>query len=539
MGYQLEVGLLTGGTKDIFVFPYKHTSYIPTTTVAATRTPDRVLGHFSRSTVATYINSSGGISSAAINEPRYQDGVLLIEPASRNLVEYSEDLSQWTSNGQTLGSMITAPDGLATARQITNGTMFTPITSFPGEMVTVSQYVKLNAASGTLRLYCDGAGASPSTYADWSLPSQSLAFATAQVINPQLTVLANGWYRLQFSFVPTSPNYVVHAYPSGAGIFTAFWGTQVEYGDTATSYIPTQGFPVNRAADTEAPALCFSSAVVAFPDWSAGVSEPLGQRVSYQNRVYESLISGNLGNIPSASPSAWLDLGVDNKHAVIDGIVNTPTTGVGSVQMILKYEAFDSFALIDLDAVISNISVYDGDTFELLYYEKIGLASSEVSDWFEFFFTSLTEQRTQVVRTGLTSTPNAIIALDLRSASTENASIGQLTVGEMKEIGTSQYNAKAGIIDYSKKDTDEFGKITFVERPYSKRLEADIHFPNSELNRVHRTLTSIRATPVVWILTEDLNFEEPGIIYGFYKDFSTVIAYPSHSLCNLQIEGLT
>jgi hypothetical protein len=40
----------------------------------------------------------------------------------------------------------------------------------------------------------------------------------------------------------------------------------------------------------------------------------------------------------------------------------------------------------------------------------------------------------------------------------------------------------------------------------------------------------------LWIGTEEY---ESTIVYGFYKNFDILIAYPEHSECSLEIEGLT
>jgi hypothetical protein len=62
---------------------------------------------------------------------------------------------------------------------------------------------------------------------------------------------------------------------------------------------------------------------------------------------------------------------------------------------------------------------------------------------------------------------------------------------------------------------------------------------NSQLNRVQRLLYDLRAVPVVWLGNNDApEFEEPMVVFGFYRDFSTDVAYPTVSFCSLEIEGL-
>ena len=47
---------------------------------------------------------------------------------------------------------------------------------------------------------------------------------------------------------------------------------------------------------------------------------------------------------------------------------------------------------------------------------------------------------------------------------------------------------------------------------------------------------ALRATPVLWIGSESF---ESLTVYGFYKEFSIDLAYPTVSYCSLTIEGLT
>jgi hypothetical protein len=116
--------------------------------------------------------------------------------------------------------------------------------------------------------------------------------------------------------------------------------------------------------------------------------------------------------------------------------------------------------------------------------------------------------------------------------------IGEASLGRLFEIGLTQYGASAGIIDYSKKETDEFGNTTFVKRAFSKRADAQVFVRSQDINRVQRTLYDSRAQPLMWIFSDQAQYDEPLVIYGFYRDFTNQIAYPSYSLLSIQIEGL-
>jgi hypothetical protein len=60
--------------------------------------------------------------------------------------------------------------------------------------------------------------------------------------------------------------------------------------------------------------------------------------------------------------------------------------------------------------------------------------------------------------------------------------------------------------------------------------------PNGDMAAVFRVLSEIRATPVAWIGSEDFS---PTLIFGWARDWSEEIRYPTQSLLSLEIEGLT
>jgi hypothetical protein len=60
---------------------------------------------------------------------------------------------------------------------------------------------------------------------------------------------------------------------------------------------------------------------------------------------------------------------------------------------------------------------------------------------------------------------------------------------------------------------------------------------NVDMNGVQRILADIRAVPSVFIGSEETTYA-PLVVYGFYRDFSIDIAYPTKSWCRVEVEGL-
>lgn len=113
---------------------------------------------------------------------------------------------------------------------------------------------------------------------------------------------------------------------------------------------------------------------------------------------------------------------------------------------------------------------------------------------------------------------------------------GAFIVGLSKEIGKSLYGASTSITDYSVKSTDDFGNKVILERAFADRANFSIILDRLAVDGVKKLLTDYRATPAVYVGSEDY---ASTIYYGFYKDFSVIIEGPNHSVCNIEIEGLT
>lgn len=286
--------------------------------------------------------------------------------------------------------------------------------------------------------------------------------------------------------------------------------------------------------------LISTTALNADANWSSGTTYPTGQVVTYSGKRWESLQNTNLNKQPDTNPTWWLDLGADNKHAMFDIVIGTSTTALETMTVVIKPgEIFDSIAIINLDAAFAKVTIRDGVSGPIVYERTAGLSGENVQDWYQYFFYDPLLKQTQVIFDQIPPYSNAHITLEVEASPGEYASIAQIVYGNISDIGTTQYGVNAGIVDYSIKNTDEFGNTSFVKRAYSKRVSAQVIVENSQLNRVQNYLYSIRATPAVWLVSDDPTFQEALIVYGWYRDFSTDISYPTFSMMSIEIEGLT
>lgn len=283
--------------------------------------------------------------------------------------------------------------------------------------------------------------------------------------------------------------------------------------------------------------LVSSNASELYPAWSAITSYSKDAIVDYGMHLYQSLVNSNINNTPSTAPTFWTNIGPDNTHAMFDDEVSTQTTSAGPLIVTVATGIIESVYLGNLVGTLAKITVRDGLNGTIVYQSQQSLSGESVADWYQYFFFDPLTQRTQALFQGIPPYGSSHLTIEIQGSG--NVSVGIVSFGKSRELGETLIAPKASIINRSIKRTDEFGKVTFVKRGFSKILSAQIAVERLKVNVLHRTLISLKDTPCLWI-SSDANpeYEELITIFGFYKDFTTSIDYPSFSLCNLELEGL-
>ena len=283
------------------------------------------------------------------------------------------------------------------------------------------------------------------------------------------------------------------------------------------------------------------------PDWVSGTSyakdavvlHPFtinGVTVKYH---WTSLVSSNTAE-PGTDDTKWLRGDVCNKCAMFDEQVSTASESTTSLVVTINAPLTNSVAFIGLVGSSLTVEVTDNGASPPVYSETINLDGSLVFDWYTYFFNPFV-QLGEVVLTDLPPYGDGEITMTLTAGTGNPVAVGEMLWGTVYELGEEgmEQGATVGIIDYSRKDTDnETGKTTFTRRAFSKRMSGQFLLNNGQLNAVQRVLADLRAVPSVFIGSEAADYT-PLIVYGFYRDFSIDIAYPTKSWCRIEVEGLT
>ena len=274
------------------------------------------------------------------------------------------------------------------------------------------------------------------------------------------------------------------------------------------------------------------------PVYDEATTYAVGDRVIVKtgyHKIYQSLESNNLNQFPPTSPLSWVEVGSTNAWAMFDESTSTRTVSSTAITFKIFGDRFNSVSFLGLKATSVRIVAESAGAGGVYYDESFTLKDSGiVLNWYQYFFSPII-RKTELSITDIPPVRESTYTITIEPEST--AEVETFVIGVSEEFGKTQYGASAGIIDYSRKEVDQFGNARLIRRKYSKRMDVKLWLERSETDYFYRRLVDIRSTPVLWIAARDQY--EALTIYGFYRDFNIDIAYPSVNFCTLQIEGLS
>lgn len=273
-----------------------------------------------------------------------------------------------------------------------------------------------------------------------------------------------------------------------------------------------------------------------YPAWSDAETYADEVRVIYNHTIWQSLQADNTGKNPEASVTWWVEVGPTNRMRAFDLSHSTKTRFSESAWFeITPGVPCNAIAFLEMDGVRTVKVTMTDPAYGVVYEKEVTLLTTPmISSWYEWTFGERLE-RSSLNLLDLSSYRYATIRIEITSAA--DAGIGVIMIGTQQEIGMGVLaGVQMGIRDYSRKETNEWGDVVLQQRAYSKLRSIQVLIKNENLDTIDRTLSSIRATPILWLIS---NKREQVNVYGWYSDYSIGIQYTNNSELSIQIEGLT
>ena len=278
-----------------------------------------------------------------------------------------------------------------------------------------------------------------------------------------------------------------------------------------------------------------------YPAYASGTTYGEGDLVlvAASHLVFESLQAANTGKTPGTDTEWWLEVSATNPWKPFDQKVGSQISRTGSIYYEILPGAVEGVALFNLSATSVTITL-TGPSAGEVYNKTIALIDpSTVFDWYSYFYGEFLTSENLVV-TDIPNYSNATLEITISGGNNiDTVKCGEIAFGKVFYVGSTQYSPTIEIVDYSKKETDDFGNFVIVQRSFTKRVTLEMVANNARINFIQNTFEENRATAVVYIPTEVEDLADPYLTYGFFNRFSLVTRYPSHSIINVEIIGLT
>jgi len=299
---------------------------------------------------------------------------------------------------------------------------------------------------------------------------------------------------------------------------------------------------VNPVTVTDAVLTSSNAPETDYAEWEAATSYTVGARVIRltTHKIYENLIGGVNATLPenalTGATPRWLEVGSTNRWAMFDDGIYSDTTLVSPLTVILAPGSIDTVSLIDITADAVSVVMRDAPGGSIIYdVTRTDLDAAQILDIFDFFIAPA--QLKKIIN--FTGLPVSYTDCELTVTVTGGTvSVGALKFGQSLNLGSSEYGASIGIVDYSRIETNDFGIVKAVPRNSSKTMNVKLFIDNGGVGGVYNLLDNIKTIPCVWIgVSDNEQLEEPLTVFGIYKDFNITVQYPQYSICDLQIQG--
>ena len=269
--------------------------------------------------------------------------------------------------------------------------------------------------------------------------------------------------------------------------------------------------------------LVSTNAVDTTAEFVAGTLYDLGAevKVSAENNLYKCLTKDTT-EIPTGNKTTenWLFLGKTNPHKMFDEKYKSRTIKEsGNLVVTIKMKQDGGFSKVSDGIALLNVSaskirivgVRDGETISDEEFDMRILDIISPCKIINCNFGQIVYKK-NLILTPLKDKDGLIISgckiteytITFEPIDDETpAACGVCILGKMQYFGKTLMNPKKSLVNYDVKDTNEYGDTAVVERGFSNNYNFSFVGKNDIMQVADETLTELRSTPLIYVVTDD------------------------------------
>lgn len=271
--------------------------------------------------------------------------------------------------------------------------------------------------------------------------------------------------------------------------------------------------------------------------WDTGTSYANTVRVIKGHKIWESVQASNVGHDPEADDGTWWsEYLATNRWKVFDSYIQDQAEQAESAEWVVTPgETINSVSLFGLYAASVTITVTD-PTDGVVYDKTFDLTdNSGVIDGYTYFFSPIV-LKSELCVTELPPYSGAAIRV-LVSNPGGTAKVGQICLGYAEELGITVDQLPLGIEDYTRLNTDDFGRTSPAQRSYARTARPMIMVDTYRIPYLETRIAERRGIATVWAF--DTAQGDNYLVYlGFFTSMTPIFQYAGKSTLDLEIRSL-
>lgn len=258
-----------------------------------------------------------------------------------------------------------------------------------------------------------------------------------------------------------------------------------------------------------------------YPAWSNTTEYEVKDRVIRQHGIWEC-VQAHTGQDPLADASStyWVRLGATNRWRAFDERIGGVTQGGATIEYeIVLPRTLNALAFFGLDAgEVGIIVTIPGDL--VIYTNVIDLSTRDlIGNFWEYVHNDFRFKPDLILR-DIPLPSGATIEISIIAGVA--AEVAEIIIGTELQIGTTLVDTSLGIVDYSKKERDEWGGVFLVPRPVTSTVTFRFSVPTEGAARVQQIMRRISSKLCVFYAIDG---EDPfgTTIPGIVRDYDLTL----------------